>query len=76
MQHILRLVIMGRDGARAASFQFLNPGFDGGLVDAHHVVMRMHLNVQGLAQGDDQMFFVELGIALDGFVFDVLRNVA
>jgi hypothetical protein len=67
---------MSRDGARAALLQVLNTQFDCGLVDAHNFVMRVHLNVQGLAYGNDQMFFVELRVALYGFVLDVFGYVA
>jgi hypothetical protein len=51
-------VIVCSDGARATLFQFLDARFDRSLVDAHNVVMRVHLDVQGFAYGNDQMFFV------------------
>src|SRR5882724_22139 len=71
----LSMVVDG-DSAGAPLFKFLDPRFDRGLVDAHNLVMLMHLDVQGLAESYHQMLFIQLGVTLYGFVFDVFGDIA
>src|SRR5258708_30597903 len=58
----------------ALLLQFLDTRLDRRLVDAHYLMMRVHLDIQGLANRHDQMLFVELGISLHGFVLDVFGD--
>jgi hypothetical protein len=38
--------------------------------------MLVNVDVQRFAHGDDQVFFIELRVALQSFVIDVFRDVA
>jgi hypothetical protein len=57
--HGLKLsMVVGGDNAGAPLLKFLDPRFDRGLVDAHNLVVLMHLNVKSFAESYDQMLFI------------------
>ena len=68
--------IVRRDGGVTFRFEGFDSRLDGGLVDAHDVVMLVNVDVQRLANRHHQMFFIQLGVTLDCFVLDVFRDVA
>jgi len=65
-------------GQRGISFCFkrLDARFDRRLIEANNFVVLVHVNVEGFAERHDQMLFVQLRVALDGFVLDVFGDLA
>src|SRR5204863_4173396 len=51
-------------------------GLDRGLVDALHLVVHVHVDVERLADRREQMVLVQLRVALHGFVLDAGRDLA
>ena len=47
---------------------------DLGLVQPHHLVVFVHVDVQGLAQGDQEVLLVHLRMALDRLMLDARRS--
>jgi hypothetical protein len=70
------LVIVRGYGRIAFSFERFDTQLNRLLVDAHDLVVLVHFNVEGFAQGHDQMLFVQLRVALNGFVLDVFGDIA
>src|SRR6266496_3804175 len=60
----------------ALLLQLAHPGFDGRLVDAGHVVVFVRVDAKRLAQRGQEMFLVQLRVALHRLlVLDAFRNV-
>jgi hypothetical protein len=70
------LVIVRGYGRIAFSFERFDTRLDRRLIDANNFVVLVHFNVEGFAERHDQMLFVQLRVALNGFVIDVLRDFA
>ena len=67
-------MVMGRQNLIAFLLQLPDLGLDSSLVDPHHLMMSVHGNAQGLAEGNQQMVFVQLGIALHRLVLDAFGD--
>lgn len=63
-------------GRIAFGFERLDARLDRRLVDTHNFVMLVHVDIEGFAERYDQMLFVQLRVALDRFMFDVLGDFA
>jgi hypothetical protein len=70
------LVIVRGYGRIAFSFERFDTRLDRRLIDANNFVVLVHFDVEGFAERHDQMLFVQLRVALDGFVLDVFGDVA
>jgi hypothetical protein len=70
------LVIVRGYGRITFSFERLDAQLDRRLIDANHLVVLVHFNVEGFAERHYQMLFVQLRVALNGFVLNVLGDVA
>jgi hypothetical protein len=70
------LVIVRGYGRIAFGFERLDARLDRRLIDAHHLVVLVHVDVEGFAERHDQMLFVQLRVTLDGFVLDVFGDLA
>jgi hypothetical protein len=70
------LVIVRGYGRITFGFERLDAQLYGRLIDAHHLVVLVHIDAEGFAERHDQMLFVQLRVALDGFVLDVFGDVA
>jgi hypothetical protein len=75
--HVLKLRVIVR-GKRlvAPPFQLSYFRFDFALVDSLHFVVLVHVNVERLAERNEQMLFVQLRVPLQRFVLDVGGYVA
>src|SRR5947208_2344533 len=60
----------------ARLLELLDARLDGRLVDADHIVVLVHVDVERPANRHHQMFFIQLGVALDRIVLDVFGDVA
>ena len=60
----------------ALLLEFFDARFDRRLVYADHIVMLVHVDIERPANRHHQMFFIQLGVALDGIVLDVFGDVA
>ena len=67
---------MIRERLVALFFQFPDLSLDFSLVDALDLMVRMHIDPESLAQGRQKVFFIHLGMALQGFVIDARRDLA
>jgi hypothetical protein len=70
------LVIVRGDGRIAFSFERLDAQLDRRLIDAHNLVVLVHVDVERFAERYDQMLFVQLRVPLDGFVLDIFGDIA
>jgi hypothetical protein len=71
-----RCMIVGTQGLIPFRLEGFDAGFDRSLIDSDYFVMLVNVDVQRFAHRDDQVFFIELRIALQSFVIDVFRDVA
>ena len=69
-------VVMGVDCVVAPGLQRFDARFDCRFIDAYNVVVLMHLDAECLANRHDQMFLIELRVALNSVVLNVLGDVA
>jgi len=67
---------MSADGVVASGLQRFDARFDCSFIDAHHVMMLMHLDAERIANRHDQMVLIELRVALHRIVLNVLGDVA
>jgi hypothetical protein len=70
------LVIVRGYGRIAFSFERFDAQLSRRFIDAHNLVVLVHIDVEGFAERYDQMLFVQLGVALDRFVLDIFGDVA
>jgi hypothetical protein len=68
------LAVPGSDGNGEFFLQRLDPGFYPGFVQALHLMMNVGVDVQCLADGNQQMLFVQLRIPLHRFMLDALGD--
>jgi len=72
-----RIAVVLLERRVALLLQLAHPGFDGRLVDAGHVVVFVRIDAKRLAQRGQEMFLVQLRVALHRLlVLDALRDVA
>src|SRR4029453_13798212 len=71
----LRVVVI-RERLVSLLFQIPDLGLQLGLVNSFYLVVRMHIDPESLAQGRQQVFFIHLGMALQGFVIDARCDLA
>jgi hypothetical protein len=60
----------------AFRFERFDTRFDGSFVDAYDVVVLMHFDAERVADRNDQMFLIELRVALNSVMLNVLGDVA
>ena len=70
------LAVLGLDGLGQTLLHGLDPAFDLGLVDPHHLVFLAHVDVQGLAQSNQEVLLVHLRMALHRLVLDAGGDLA
>jgi hypothetical protein len=68
--------VMSADGVVASGLQRFDARFDRSFIDAHNVMMLMHLDAERIANRHDQMLLIELRIALHSVVLNVFSDVA
>jgi hypothetical protein len=69
-------VIMRFEGRGALLLPLLDASFYRSLIDAHDFMVLVYVDIQSFAHRDDQVFLIELRVALQSFVIDVFRDVA
>ena len=70
------LAVTGGNGNGEFFLHRLDPGFHPGFVQALHLVMNMGIDVQCLADGGQQMLFVQLRIPLHCLMLNVLGDLS
>jgi hypothetical protein len=70
----LRVIVSGERGF-TLRFQLANASLDIRLIDADHIMMFV-LNAKSFSERPDQVLFVHLRVALDGFVIASFRDFA
>ena len=69
-------VIVGYHRGIALRLERFDARFDRRFIDTYNIVVLVDVDVQCVADRHHEVFLIQLGVTLDGIVFDVLGDVA